>query len=192
MQQKKGLETPFDLTGKRGIDKLFALVRAAQEETVRDYLERSDHLIKEDIDAAWKVLVPSGESSISRGDLTERLSYYVPHNDVSNTANLIGGGGSITYDKLARLLWNEATSEPALPCNVGKGSWALLDPHGRGSVTLDTVLRMLTTISGCDKLDQDDVKVVRSLLEMTPEGNLVREEVWSFGALGRLGAGWGF
>ncbi|GLI60048.1 hypothetical protein VaNZ11_001898 [Volvox africanus] len=171
--------TQYDFSARTGQDKFFAIVKAIQEETVRDYLERSDYLMRDDVDAAWKILVPNGETSVSRTDLLERLTYYIPHADMGMTTNLIGGGGNLSFDKLVKLLWNEQTGEPAFPCNVGRESWALLDPHCRGSVGLDTVLRMMTTISGCDKLDQDDVQIVRQLLEMTPEGTTVREENWT-------------
>ncbi|EFJ47824.1 hypothetical protein VOLCADRAFT_117716 [Volvox carteri f. nagariensis] len=171
--------TQYDFAGKGGMDKFFAVVKAIQEETVREYLERSDYLVQEDIEAAWKVLVPSGETSVTRSDLLERLSYYVPHADMGTATNLIGGGGTFSYDKLFKLLWNEQSNEVAFPCNASTESWALLDSHGRGSVGLDTVLRMVSTIAGCEKLEQDDVQVVRQLLEMTPEGNVVREENWA-------------
>lgn len=35
---------------------------------------------------------------------------------------------------------------------MSEEAWKLLDPYSRGSVGLDTVLRMLTTIDGCEKV----------------------------------------
>lgn len=77
----------YDFSGKNGQEKFFAIIKAIQEETVREYvsrahlflgtcqrwkpnypvvlspqLERSDYLMKEDIDAAWKVIAPNGRS----------------------------------------------------------------------------------------------------------------------------------
>ncbi|GFR40451.1 hypothetical protein Agub_g980 [Astrephomene gubernaculifera] len=151
-------------------------VRGFTEELIREHRQRSPQLMREDIESAWKVLVPNGESSITRTDLVDRLSYYFPHVDLGAVTSLLGGGGSMTHDKLVRLLWHDG--QPALPCNVSDEAWQQLDPHGRGSVSLDTLLRMLTTISTCEKLDAEDMAVIRMLLDMPPDGDTVTDENW--------------
>ncbi|KXZ44675.1 hypothetical protein GPECTOR_64g95 [Gonium pectorale] len=52
-----------------------------------------------------------------------------------------------------------------------------LDPHGRGSVGLDTLLRMLSSIEGCEKLDAEDMHVIRLLLDLAPEDTEITDEV---------------
>ncbi|KAG2436694.1 hypothetical protein HXX76_006222 [Chlamydomonas incerta] len=162
--------------GGGATDRLFTAVRAAQEETVRDSLERSRYVVEEDIDTAWSVLVPNGETSVTKSELVDRLAHYMPQVDLGTVTQLCGGGGLMSLDKLKATLWkNDA---PAHPINMSEEAWKLLDPYSRGTVGLDTMLRMLTTIDGCEKLDPDDMRVIRLLLDLTPEDYTLSQANW--------------
>ncbi|KAG2439692.1 hypothetical protein HYH02_010572 [Chlamydomonas schloesseri] len=159
-----------------GTDRLYTAVRAAQEETARDELTRSHSVVEDDIDMAWSVLVPSGETSVTKSELVDRLANYMPQVDLGAVTQLCGGGGLMTLDKLKSTLWKNGA--PAHPINMSEEAWKLLDPYARGTVGLDTVLRMLTTIDGCEKLDPDDMRVIRLLLDLTPEDYTLSQANW--------------
>ncbi|KAG2497665.1 hypothetical protein HYH03_004404 [Edaphochlamys debaryana] len=163
--------------GHNSAERFYSAVRQAQAETVRQELERSSHVEDTDIERAWSVLVPSGEPSVSKSDLVDRLSSYLPHVDSSAVNHLVGGAGSMSLERLTRMLWQDG--QPTLPCNMSEEAWKLLDPHGRGSIGLDTLLRMLTTIEGCEKLDPDDMRVIRNLLDLSTDDYVIAERNWA-------------
>lgn len=138
-------------------------------------LERSQHVVPADIEAAWKVLVPNGDTSITKAALWERLGHYRPHTEIK-TVNHLAGSGSMTLDKLTKLLWKD--DQPRLPCDMWAAAWALLDSHDRGAVPLEHLLHLLADIPGCDKLDEQDLRVVRLLLDLGPEEEAITSKSW--------------